>query len=189
MINRLWLELKSRLSIIIGLLLALIVIHIVNFVTHYSLSQYGVIPRSPSHIQNILFAPFIHNSWYHLINNLIGLAIFSGFCLLRSIRFYLTSSLFIIIFSGLFIWVFGRVASHAGTSGWIFGLWSLSIAMAWYDRKLKNIVIAFIVVLFYGGMVFGILPKSERISFEAHLFGAIAGIIWAWLYVKKVKRL
>lgn len=78
--------------------------------------------------------------------------------------------------------MFARTASHIGASGWVFGLWSLSIAMAVFDRSLKNIVIALIVVFLYGGMIYGVLPGDPRISFEAHIFGAIAGVLCAFFY-------
>ena len=35
------------------------------------------------------------------------------------------------------------------------------------------------VLFFYGGMVFGVLPTTGFVSFESHLFGAIAGIVTA----------
>jgi membrane associated rhomboid family serine protease len=40
-------------------------------------------------------------------------------------------------------------------------------------------------VFFYGGMVFGVLPTAGYISFESHLFGAIAGIFAAFTLSKK----
>ena len=40
------------------------------------------------------------------------------------------------------------------------------------------------VVFLYGGLVWGIFPTQERISWEGHLFGAINGLFWA-VYFKK----
>lgn len=178
MVRSLWL----RLRLIIGLAVFLSVVHLVNIALDGQLSRFGVIPRSESDWFHIFTAPFIHSSYGHLVNNIIGLSIFSAFCLLRSIRFYLFSSLFIIVVSGGLVWLFGRDASHIGASGWIFGLWSLSIAMAFFDRRIVNIIIAIMVVFLYGGMVYGVLPSDPRISFEAHMFGLIAGVMCAFCY-------
>lgn len=178
MASSLWL----RIKLIVGMAVLLSAVHVVNVALGGQLNQFGVIPRSVDSWFHVITAPFIHGSYGHLINNLIGLSIFSAFCLLRSVRFYLLSSAFIIVVSGMLVWVFGRGASHIGASGWIFGLWSLSIAIALFDRRFKNIVIALLVVFLYGGMIYGVLPTDPRVSFEAHLFGAVAGVMCAFFY-------
>lgn len=163
---------------VLGLLLA---VHFVNLQLDGALLRYGVMPRSVQSWYHVFTAPFIHIDFAHLFNNLMALSVFSALCLLRSIRFYLVCSLFIIAFGGGLVWMFGREASHVGASGWVFGLWSLSIALAWFDRRLKNVLLAIFVVLVYGGMVFGVLPSSPQVSFEMHLFGAVAGVVCAFL--------
>jgi len=160
-------------------------VHVVNLVSGGLLMGLGIIPGQVNTLPYIFTAPFIHGSWPHLTNNLFGLVIFSALCLLRGIPFYLASSFFIIVVTGILVWFFGREAIHIGASGWIFGLWSLSIAMAWFERKFVNIIIAIFVVFFYGGMIFGVLPGDPRISFESHLFGALSGVLCAALLARK----
>ena len=184
MVNRLWL----RVKLIAALVVIMSAVHLVNVVLGGQLNQFGVIPGSTDSWFHIFTAPFIHGSYGHLINNLIGLSIFTAFCLLRSVRFYLLSSVFIIMVSGALLWLFGRSASHIGASGWIFGLWSLSIAMALFDRCFKNVVIALVVVFLYAGMIYGLLPTDPRVSFEAHLFGVVAGVICAFFYSVLTKK-
>jgi membrane associated rhomboid family serine protease len=38
--------------------------------------------------------------------------------------------------------------------------------------------------MFYGGLIWGILPLRSYVSFESHLFGLIAGVIVVWLETK-----
>jgi membrane associated rhomboid family serine protease len=158
--------------------------HIVNLVTHGSLYQYGLYPRQLDSLWGIFAAPFLHSNLGHLLNNLLGLVIFSGLLFVHSLRRYLWSSVFIITLTGLLVWSFGRNAMHIGASGWIFGLWSLCIATAWFDRKLINIFIALVVVFLYGGMLFGVLPGDPRVSYESHLFGVLAGVLCAFIQAK-----
>jgi len=171
-----------RIKLIASLVLIIILVHAVNILLDGQLNQYGIIPRSEAHWFHIFTSPFIHGDLIHLINNLFGLAIFSAFCLLRSIPLYFVCSVFIILLTGVLVWFFARGAIHIGASGWIFGLWSFSIAIAWFDRRLINILSGFLVVLLYGGMIYGVLPNDPKISFEAHLFGAISGVVFAFLY-------
>lgn len=178
MTRTIWL--KIRLLSTLSLLL--IVVHFMNISLDGELLHYGIIPRSYSSWYHIFLSPFIHGSFMHLANNLVGLMIFSAICLLRSIRFYIVSSLFIITVGGALVWFFARGAIHVGASGWIFGLWSLVIATALFDRRFINIVIAVVVVFLYGGMIYGIFPSDPSVSFEAHLFGVIAGVLCAFLH-------
>lgn len=175
-------SLWTRIKLILGLVLVMILVHAINVVLDGQLNQYGIIPRSEAHWFHIFTSPFIHGDWVHLINNLFGLAIFSAFCLLRSVSLYVMSSVFIIALTGVLIWFFARTAIHIGASGWIFGLWSFSIAIAWFDRRLINILSGFVVVFLYGGMIYGVLPSDPKVSFEAHLFGAVSGVVFAFLY-------
>jgi len=96
--------------------------------------------------------------------------------------FFLNSSIFIILVGGFLVWLFGRDATHIGASGWVFGLWGLSIAVGWFDRRFINILVSLGVLLVYGGMIYGVLPSDPRVSFESHLFGALSGVACASLY-------
>lgn len=46
-------------------------------------------------------------------------------------------------------------------------------------------VVSTLVVFLYGSIIWGIFPIQEEISWEGHLFGAIAGIIVAYNYRKE----
>ncbi len=177
MLKAIWL----RVQILFWLAVAMIVIHGINEALNFHFLIYGIYPGNEATLLHVFSAPFLHGSIPHLMNNLVGFAIFGWLCLMRGIAAFILASLVIIVISGLMIWLFGRPAWHIGASGWIFGLWSLSIAMAWFDRRLLNILLAIGVVFLYGGMIYGVLPEDPRVSWEAHLFGAIAGVLAAWL--------
>lgn len=46
-------------------------------------------------------------------------------------------------------------------------------------------VVSALVVFLYGGIVWGMFPLKTEISWEGHLFGAIAGILVAFNYRKE----
>lgn len=158
-----------------------------NWVFNGWLYQFGLVPRQVGSLPGIYIAPFLHGSLVHLINNLFGFCIFSSLLFVHSLQRYLWSSFFIVTLTGILVWCFGRSALHIGASGWIFGLWSLTIATAWFDRRFINILIAVAVIFFYGGMLWGVLPTDPGVSFESHLFGAFAGVVCAFMQNKFYK--
>lgn len=184
MVRSLWV----RVKLLSSLILLLVAVHGINILMDGNLNYYGIIPRSEPHWFHVFTSPFIHADLGHLVNNLFALTVFSAFFLLRSTRFYVLSSFFIITLTGVLVWFFGRNAVHVGASGWIFGLWSLSIAIAWFDRRPANILSAFVVLFLYGGMIYGVLPTDPKISFEAHFFGAFSGVVFAYIYSVYLKR-
>ena len=180
----------KKTRILLAICLGMVIMHALNAAFGFYFLSYGIYPGELASLPHIFSAPFLHGNLSHLVNNLIGLAIFGWLCLMRGIRAFIFASLIIVTFSGLLIWQFGRPALHIGASGWIFGLWSLSIAIAWFDRRFVNILLAVIVALLYGGMIHGVLPNDLSISWEAHLFGAIAGVLAAWLLsLQKTRKL
>lgn len=170
----------TRCKCLIVLCMLLLAIQVINAGGNYFLVSFGIMPRQLDSLWHIFTAPFIHGSYSHLLNNLLGLSIFSGLCLLRSIRFYVYSSIFIILFSGILVWCFARPAYHVGASGWVFGLWALVIARAYFDANIKNLLLSLFVIVFYGGMIYGVLPAERAVSFESHLAGVFAGIACAF---------
>jgi membrane associated rhomboid family serine protease len=163
---------------IAGLSAAMIAAHVVNLFTGGYLSNFGIEPREIGGAYTIATAPFIHADVAHLGSNLAAFVVLGSLVLLQGLRYFVKASAVILLLGGGLVWLLGRPGDHIGASGWIFGLWSLVIALAWFDRSPRNIAIALAVVFFYGGMVLGV-------SFESHLFGAIAGIFAAFTLSKK----
>ena len=139
----------------------------------------GIRPRDPHGLIGILTAPFVHGSFEHLMSNTLPLALLTGLALYaypRATRFALP---FIWIFSGVGVWLFARPSTHVGISGIVHGLMFFVFLLGVFRRDRLGIAIALIVFFLYGGMVLTVLPRDPDISFEYHLFGAIAGLIAA----------
>lgn len=173
--------------LVFQILLVMLLVQIGNEITGGALQVFGIYPRESTSLIFIFTAPFVHGSWLHFANNSIGFLIFSGICLVRGKRFYWRASLLIITVGGFLVWLFGRPAIHIGASGWIFGLWSLTIALAWFEKSVTNFLIAVFVILLYGGMILGVLPSQPGVSFEGHAFGALSGVLAAAVYGRRYR--
>lgn len=148
------------------------------------LSSFGILPRKPAGLFGILISPLVHADFSHLISNSITLfLLFFGL-----LYFYRTSVIkvfFIIyIFHGLLVWLLARQSYHIGASGLIYGFASFLFFSGLFRKDKRSIALSLLIVFLYGGMVWGILPTDPQISFEAHLFGAIVGIVCAFIFRK-----
>ncbi len=157
-------------------------IEVVNFISNRSLNTWGIIPDSQDPWIGIIAAPFLHGSVSHFSSNIIPLAIFSMLVLQHGLKRFWYASVFIILVTGVLVWLFGRPVIHIGASGLIYGYFGFLIVAGLVSREFKLISISLLVGFFYGGMIWGVLPLSPYISFESHLFGAlsgaVAGVIW-----------
>ena len=142
----------------------------------------GVYPRRISGLKGILFSPMIHGDWKHLLDNslpafFLSLALFYFY---RDIAYRIW--LLIYFIGGVLLWAVGREAYHIGASGLIYGL-AAFLFLSGLIRKVRSLTaISLLVVFWYGGMVWGLLPFDYEVSFEAHITGAVSGILLAILY-------
>lgn len=176
----------KKIGLIVNMCIVLVVIHAVNVFLGFQLNHFGIRPGELETLPYIFSAPWLHGSWSHLLNNLMGLVVFSALSLIRGKIFFISASFIIISLTGILVWLFARGgATHIGASGWVFGLWSLSIALAWFQKSFLNIVIAIFVAVFYGGMIWGVLPIDPRVSFESHFFGVVSGVFAAYVLTRR----
>ena len=169
----------------IGLLVVVIgimwVTEVVDTVLGGRLDSNGILPRSTAGLDGILWAPFLHGGFSHLISNTLPFAVLSGLVLLQGTRRWIYASIIIVIGGGLLVWAFaiGSNELHFGASGWVFGLFGFIVVSAILERKLMSIGIGLVALFFYGSTIlFGFIPRPG-LSWEGHLFGFIAGIIAA----------
>ena len=163
---------------IAGLALFMAALQLLNVVTGYSLMAFGLIPRTVQGLFGILSSPFLHASFAHLSANLIAFVILGSLVIIEGVNRFIAVSAIIILLGGLLVWLFGFSGVHVGASGWVFGLWAYLLSRAWFHRSWGNLLTAAVVALLYGGLVVGFLPR-QGVSFEGHLFGALAGFIAA----------
>ena len=163
---------------IAGLALFMVALQLLNVATGYSLMAFGLVPRTLHGLFGILTSPFLHASFAHLSANLIAFLVLGTLVILDGLHRFIAVSAIVIVLGGALVWLFGFAGVHVGASGWVFGLWAYLLSRAWFHRSWGNLLTAAVVALLYGGLVVGFLPR-QGVSFEGHLFGALAGFIAA----------
>lgn len=157
-------------------------IKITEVLLDLNLVTWGVYPLSLKGVKGILTAPLVHSGFKHLANNsvplfLLGTALFYFY---RGIAWKVC--LWTYFLSGFWLWFAGRYAYHIGASGVVYGLASFLFFSGVIRKDVRLSAISLIVVFLYGSMIWGIFPIKSDISWEAHLMGAISGIVLAVYY-------
>lgn len=144
--------------------------------------QYGIFPRSLEGLSGILLSPFIHGDLSHIANNTLPMIVLSTslyFFYARKASLVLVLS---IVLSGAFTWIVGRESYHIGASGLIYALAFFILASGIIRKQSNLLAISLLVIFLYGGLVWGIFPVEESISWEAHLGGAVTGVILSYIF-------
>jgi membrane associated rhomboid family serine protease len=148
----------------------------------YDFGEFGVYPRHLSGLKGIICSPFIHADLEHLTSNSIPFLLLGA----GMVYFYkeLALRVFLLIYflSGIGLWLGGREVYHIGASGVVYGMAFFLFVSGILRRDTRLMAISLLVVFLYGSMVWGVFPLWRGISWEAHLFGSLAGILCAVAY-------
>jgi membrane associated rhomboid family serine protease len=168
----------SWMALLVGLLWLLEGIDLAN--GHALDTHGGIRPRSEQGLWEIFTAPFLHGSWAHVASNTIPFFVLGVIVMLDGVRRWLTTTLLIVVVSGATVWLIAPQGSVTlGASGVVFGWLTYLIARGFYTRAPGQIAIGVVVLLLYGGILLGMLPTDSGISWQAHLGGAIGGVLAA----------
>jgi membrane associated rhomboid family serine protease len=156
------------------------VVEIADQVLDGRLDANGIEPRDVEGLDGIVFAPFLHGGFDHLIGNtipflLLGLAIAIG-----GLARVATVTAIVAVVGGFGTWLIAPANTvHIGASGIVFGYASYLVARGLYSRSLAQIVLGVVVLAVWGTTLLQGLVPEDGISWQGHLFGAVGGILAA----------
>lgn len=176
-------------ALIAAMIALMWVSEIVDLAADHRLDQLGIEPRETDGLIGVVTAPFLHLGFGHLIANTIPFAVLGLTIALGGLARVLAVTVIVALISGLGTWLVAPDNTlHIGASGVVFGYATYLLARGWYDRRLMNVVIAVVVAVGFGGVLLGGLLPERGISWQAHLFGAIGGIVAARLLRARTAR-
>jgi len=174
-------KLSIAFAVALSFALLLWVLKLVEYFGVIDLSQLGIYPRHIDGLVGIFFAPFIHGSFVHLFANTAPILIMGTILLYAYPRAAVVLLPTVYLAGGFSVWLFAREAYHIGASGLAFGMLFFVFTVGLLRRERRNIALSLVVFFLYGGMISGVVPGSDDISFESHLSGALIGIVLAFL--------
>ena len=159
-----------------------------QFVFRGSLDIFGIIPHQVIGLRGILFAPFLHGDFPHLIANTVPFLILGWLVMLQETSdFFIVTGLTMLV-GGLGVWLFAAPGYiHIGASILIFGYLGFLLLRGYFQRNIPSILLSILVFLLYGGTIWGVLPSRPGISWQGHLFGFLGGVLAAKLIATEKK--
>ena len=173
-------ELLSPVLPVLVMLAVMWASEIVDLPLDGRLDRFGIRPRRLDGLDGVLFAPFLHGGFGHLIANTFPFLILGGIIAGGSVARFVRVTLIVGLIGGVGTWLTGPSRSiNIGASGLVFGYLTYLISRGFFARKLSYIAGGAVVFLIYGGILWGLLP-SPGVSWQGHLFGAAGGVTAAW---------
>lgn len=146
-------------------------------------SAWAVAPHTAAGLRGVLTAPLLHGSPEHLGANAVSLLLLGTLAGSVYPRATLRALPLLWLGSGLGAWLLGAPGTHhLGASGLTHGLMFLLFALGLLRRDRPAIAAAMIAFFLYGGMLLTVLPQEPGVSWQAHLGGAVAGVVAALLF-------
>ncbi len=176
--------LQRGVYLTLSFVLILWIIKSLEWASHLDLGLYGILPRTVKGSLGIITGPLIHGDAIHLMSNTIPLIILGVGLFYFYHRIALEVFFWIYLASGFWVWIIGREAYHIGSSGLVYGLVMFIFWGGILRKNPRSLAISMIIFFLYGGMIYGLFPFDDSISWESHIMGSVAGIFLAFYFKK-----
>lgn len=176
----------GALATMLTLTAVLWILEFYDQVTGQRLDAEGIVPRDTDALDGVLWAPLLHGGFAHLAANTVPFLIFGFLVLANGLGRFAAVTAVIWLLGGLGVWLVAPGDTvHVGMSGVIFGWLTYLLVRGFFARSGTQIVLAVVVFVLWGGVLWGVLPGQPGVSWQGHLFGALAGVVAAWLLARR----
>ena len=155
----------------------------VDAVVSGRLDAYGIEPRSSDGLVGVVTSPFLHAGFGHLLSNTVPFLTMGAVIAFSGLARVLKVTGLVALVSGVGTWLTAAPNSiTVGASGIVFGYAAYLVLRGVFDRRALHLLVGAVVAIVWGGALLGGLLPQEGISWQAHLFGAIGGVLAARLF-------
>jgi len=175
-------------ALFVGLLVTVVPWLVFGYEQYYDvhLSEYGVLPRSLSHLYGIFTMPLLHADLQHILSNTPPLFILTSFLYYFYKKFFGWVFMYVYLLAGFWTWIIGRPDFHVGASGVIYGLTAYVFFSGVWSKNYRLSALSLLIVFLYGSIIWGIFPLEKHVSWEGHMSGFVAGFILSIYYRKQL---
>ena len=153
------------------------------------LDSAGIRPRDADGLVGVALAPVLHGGFGHLMGNTVPFLILGTAIAVGGLARIAAVSVIVAVVGGLGVWLTAPANTvHIGASGLVFGFASYLVARGIYSRRPLHLAVGLAVIFIYGTtLLFGLVP-TPGVSWQGHAFGAIGGVVAAWLLDRRSRQ-
>jgi membrane associated rhomboid family serine protease len=159
-------------------------LEVADVISGHALDGFGITPREPAELVDVVPASFIHFGFAHVAANSVPLLVLGFLAALGGIRRFAAVCALIVVADGLGVWLISPSGSNtAGASGLIFGLFGFLLVSGFVERRPLGILVGLLIGAIWGGSILaGIAPTQAGVSWQGHLLGLLAGVAAAFVF-------
>ena len=148
----------------------------------FDLDRNGIVPRHADGLDGILWAPFLHDGFGHLVGNTLPFLVLGAGIALAGLARLAAVTAVVIVVGGFGTWLTGPENTvHIGASGVVFGYAAYLVTRFLWTRRALDVGVAVLVLAVYGTTLLTGLVPTPAVSWQGHLFGAVGGVVAARL--------
>lgn len=167
-------------QVLLAMVVVMWVLEIVDAGLDNRLDNYGIEPRDPEALPGIVSSPFLHAGFGHLIGNTIPFVAMGLAIALAGARRLLVVTLIVGLVAGIGTWLTaGANTETIGASGLVFGFATYLMTRFFFSRRVSDLLLGLGVLLLWGTSLLASLAPTPGVSWQAHLFGAVGGVVAA----------
>jgi membrane associated rhomboid family serine protease len=165
------------------------VVEVVDQIGGGRLDRHGIEPRDLDGLDGVVYAPFLHSGFDHLIGNTIPFLLLGFAIALGGAMRVVWVTVVVALVGGLGTWLVAPANTvHIGASGIVFGYAAYLVARGAFSRSVGQILLGVVVLVVWGATLLQGLVPETGISWQGHLFGAIGGVLAARLLHRRADR-
>lgn len=165
--------------------IVLYLVELVDVLLPADLDRGGIVARSLSGLDGIAWAPMLHGSWSHVFANTVPVLVFAFLAMAGGIGQWIAVTATIWLVGGIGVWLTAPPGTvTVGASGLAFGWLAFLLVRGIFNRSLGQLLVAVVLLSVWGGMLWGVLPGHPLVSWQGHLFGALGGVLAAWVVAR-----
>jgi membrane associated rhomboid family serine protease len=178
---------KAAAKLMVGWVALLWLLEVVDVVFGHALDDFGIIPRVPGELVDIVPAAFLHFGFAHLAANSVPLLVLGFLAALGGLRRFAAVCALVIVADGLGVWLISPAHSNtAGASGLIFGLFGFLLVSGFVERRPLGVLVGLLVGAIWGGAILaGLAPTQTGVSWQGHLIGLGSGVAAAVVFRRR----
>jgi membrane associated rhomboid family serine protease len=182
---------RARLAVklVVGWVALLWLLEIVDALSGNALDRFGVVPRVPAELLDVVPSAFIHFGFAHVAANTVPLLVLGFLAALGGLRRFLAVCALIVVADGVGVWLISPAGVNtAGVSGVIFGLFGFLLVAGFVERRPLGVLVAVLITAVWGSSILaGLAPTQTGVSWQGHLIGLLSGVAAAFLMARRTR--